>query len=123
MAPAESGDCLFTHSNSDPCPRQALLSRLSQSACSHHQKNRPLRQLHAVLRRHLQQRLESGHYLMGADYTIADIATWPWVRTLGGFYDAHEALGLDDFPTVNVWLATCADRPASKSAINIPPRG
>lgn len=71
----------------------------------------------------LEQRLESGHYLMGADYTIADIATWPWVRTLGGFYDAHEALGLDDFPTVNVWLATCADRPASKSAINIPPRG
>ena len=55
MAPAESGDCLFTHSNSDPCPRQALLSRLSQSACSHHQKNRPLRQLHAVLRRHLQE--------------------------------------------------------------------
>ena len=57
MAPAESGDCLFTHSNSDPCPRQALLSRLSQSACSHHQKNRPLRQLHAVLRRHLHQEL------------------------------------------------------------------
>ena len=60
MAPAESGDCLFTHSNSDPCPRQALLSRLSQSACSHHQKNRPLRQLHAVLRRHLHLSLYPG---------------------------------------------------------------
>ena len=62
MAPAESGDCLFTHSNSDPCPRQALLSRLSQSACSHHQKNRPLRQLHAVLRRHLQPEVGGNNF-------------------------------------------------------------
>ena len=73
MAPAESGDCLFTHSNSDPCPRQALLSRLSQSACSHHQKNRPLRQLHAVLRRHLHEPVVAKHLAVDEN---AEVLVW-----------------------------------------------
>ena len=70
----------------------------------------------------LQGRLDNRQFLMGDDYTIADIALWPWVRTLGGFYDAAKELGLDDFPAVNAWLERCAERPASQKAVNIPSR-
>ena len=35
---------------------------------------------------------------MGDDYTIADIATFPWVRNLIGFYEARELVGFADFP-------------------------
>ncbi len=40
------------------------------------------------LLRVLDQRLEGRAWIMGDDYTIADIATFPWVRNLIGFYEA-----------------------------------
>lgn len=67
--------------------------------------------------------LEKSEYIAGQDYTIADIALWPWVRTLGGFYDAAEALSLDDFTAIGEWLEKCSNRPASIKAVNIPSRG
>jgi GST-like protein len=70
----------------------------------------------------LEGRLENREFIMGADYTIADIASWPWVRTLTGFYGAGEAVGFDKFKNVARWLEACANRPASLRAINIPAR-
>ena len=70
----------------------------------------------------LETRLENREYIMGGEYTIADVATWPWVRTLGGFYEADEVIGLDDFERVDDWLERCSLRPASRLAINIPER-
>ncbi|MEM7291698.1 MAG: glutathione binding-like protein, partial [Pseudomonadota bacterium] len=70
----------------------------------------------------INQQLEKSEYIAGDDYTIADIALWPWVKTLGGFYDANEELKLDDFKAVGEWLETCTARPASQKAINIPGR-
>ncbi len=69
----------------------------------------------------LEQRLGERDYLLGDAYSIADIATWPWVRTLGDYYDAGEILGLSDYPRVGAWLGRCAGRPASRKAIAIPP--
>ena len=70
----------------------------------------------------LEQRLQGRQWIMGDDYTIADVAAWPWVRTIGGFYEAGTLVGLDAMPRVNDWLERALARPASQKALNIPPR-
>lgn len=70
----------------------------------------------------LDKRLEGRANIMGEEYTIADIATWPWVRTVTDFYGAGDEVGIDDFTNVLRWAKASAERPASKAAINIPPR-
>jgi GST-like protein len=71
----------------------------------------------------LESRLEGRDYIMGDHYTIADIAIWPWLRTLTGFYEAGEIVGIDLFARVLAYLDRCAGRPASLKAVNIPARG
>ena len=70
----------------------------------------------------LNGQLEKTAYVSGDDYTIADLSLWPWIRTLGGFYDASAELELDKHKALNAWLEKCSNRPASKKAINIPAR-
>ena len=71
----------------------------------------------------LNQRLEGRAWLMGADYTIADIATWPWVRNLVGFYGAGEIVGFADFPHLARALEAFVARPAVQRGLTIPARG
>ena len=70
----------------------------------------------------IEQQLKKSEFIAGSEYTIADIALWPWIKTLGVFYDASDELELDTFPTTGKWLDKCSERPASKKAINIPAR-
>lgn len=51
-------------------------------------------------------------WIVGEDYTIADIATLGWVRNLIGFYDAGELVGFDDFTNAKAWLDRGLARPA-----------
>ncbi|WP_020397971.1 glutathione binding-like protein [Kordiimonas gwangyangensis] len=60
----------------------------------------------------LEARLEGRDYLVD-EYTIADMATFPWVNCLEEFYDATAHVGLDDFPNVQAWRARCNARPAA----------
>jgi GST-like protein len=60
----------------------------------------------------LEDRLTKFPYIAGSEYTIVDIAHFPWVDCLGTFYKAGEELGLADFPRVQDWLARCKSRPA-----------
>src|SRR3546814_20490946 len=53
----------------------------------------------------LDQHLANRAWMIGDEYTIADIATFPWVRNLIGFYEAREIAGFDDFPNVARVLA------------------
>lgn len=62
-------------------------------------------------------------WIMGDDYTIADMATLPWVRNLVGFYEAGELVGFDDFVHVKRALETFVARPAVVRALDIPSRG
>ena len=66
------------------------------------------------LYRVLDQRLADHEFLAG-DYSIADIATWPWVRL-------HTWAGVetDDMPNLNRWLATMAARPACVRGVEVP---
>lgn len=70
----------------------------------------------------LNQRLEGRDWIMGQDYTIADIATFGWVRNLIGFYEAGDLVGIQDFPNVTRVLAAFVARPAVASGLNIPKR-
>jgi GST-like protein len=69
----------------------------------------------------LETRLTGKQFIMGDDYTIADIAIFPWVNGLSAFYKGDEALGLADFKNVNDWLTRCMDRPASKTGMKVAP--
>jgi GSH-dependent disulfide-bond oxidoreductase len=70
----------------------------------------------------LNQRLEGRDWILGDTYSIADIATFPWVRNLAGFYEAGELVGIQDFPNVTRALAAFLARPAVERGLNIPKR-
>ncbi|AGB81752.1 glutathione S-transferase [Serratia sp. FGI94] len=70
----------------------------------------------------LETRLENREWIMGADYTIADISLLGWVRNLIGFYEARELVSFDSFPRVGAWLERGLERPAVQRGLNIPAR-
>ena len=63
----------------------------------------------------LDRRLEGRDYLCG-DYSLADMACWPWTRNPGKY-------GMDpaDFPNVQAWGRRMAERPAVKTALALEP--
>ncbi|HMO48730.1 MAG TPA: glutathione S-transferase N-terminal domain-containing protein [Rubrivivax sp.] len=68
----------------------------------------------------LEQRLSSRAWIMGDDYGIADIATFPWVRNLVGFYGAGELVGFDAFAQVQRALQAFVARPAVMRGLQVP---
>jgi GST-like protein len=68
----------------------------------------------------LERRLEGRDWIMGDEYTIADIATFPWVNALFGFYGAGELVGRDAHPNVVRVLQVFLARPAVASGLRIP---
>ena len=70
----------------------------------------------------LEGRLEGRDWIMGEDYTIADIAILGWVRNLIGFYEAGDLVGFADFPRVAAWLERGLARPAVQRGLTIPAR-
>ncbi len=70
----------------------------------------------------LEARLDGRQWLMGDDYTIADIATLGWVRNLIGLYDAGALVGYDRLKNVPIWLERGLARPAVQRGLEIPKR-
>lgn len=70
----------------------------------------------------LDKRLSGQDWIMGADYTIADVATLGWVRNLVGFYGAADLVGYGDFRQVAAWLERGLARPAVQRGLAIPPK-
>jgi GST-like protein len=68
----------------------------------------------------LNQRLTDHLWLLGETYSIADIATFPWVRNLLGFYEAGDLVGISDFAHVTRALKTFLERPAVQRGLTIP---
>lgn len=64
-------------------------------------------------------------WIMGEQFTIADIAIWPWVRNMveESGYDAGELVGWKNFPQLQRVLASFVARPGVQKGLNIPPRG
>ncbi|NYA46570.1 glutathione S-transferase N-terminal domain-containing protein [Serratia fonticola] len=70
----------------------------------------------------LEERLQGRDWIMGSEYTIADISLLGWVRNLIGFYEARDVVEFDNFPLVSQWLERGLARPAVQRGINIPAR-
>ncbi len=68
----------------------------------------------------LDKHLEGKSWMMGDPYTIADIAIFPWVRAIPGFYDAGALVGWSDFRNVARVLEAFVARPAVAKGLNIP---
>ena len=71
-----------------------------------------VRRLYGVL----DARLADRDYVAGGDYSIADIAIYPWV-----FRRDWHRVDLNDFPNVNRWFETLGARPAVQRGMDIPP--
>jgi GST-like protein len=68
----------------------------------------------------LDARLVGRDWIMGAEYTIADVAMLGWVRNLITFYEARELVGFDDLKRVPAWLERWLARPAVQRGLTIP---
>ncbi len=66
------------------------------------------------LHRVLEKRLSEAPYLAGGEYSIADIATFPWLR-----FPERRGVNLDDFPHVKRWHDAIASRPAVQRGVEI----
>ena len=70
----------------------------------------------------LDARLANRQWLMGDEFTIADVAHIGWIKNLIGFYDAGELVSIKDFRNVLAWLDRCLARPAVERGLTIPDR-
>ncbi len=68
----------------------------------------------------LDKHLDGKAWVLGNDYSIADIAIFPWIRNLYGFYEAADLVGRSDFKNVDRVLAEFVKRPAVEKGLTIP---
>lgn len=90
-----------------------------------YEDKRPLERYRAETQRLLgvlEARLAGRDWIMGDDYTIADVALIGWVRNLIGFYEAAELVDYKSLTHVPAWLARGLARPAVQRGLEIPPR-
>jgi len=86
---------------------------------------RPLERYRAESKRLLgvlETRLAGRQWIMGDEYTIADISLLGWVRNLIGFYGAGELVEYDTLKNVPAWLERGLARPAVQRGLEIPKR-
>ncbi|WP_211451502.1 glutathione binding-like protein [Collimonas antrihumi] len=62
----------------------------------------------------IDKQLSQHHYLAGNEYTIADIATFPWIRSW-----KNQGIELGDFPHLKAWFDTISARPAVKRGVEV----
>jgi len=70
----------------------------------------------------LNLRLADREWIMGDTYTIADVATFPWINNLIGFYEAGDLVGITEFTHVRRALGAFLARPAVARGLEIPQR-
>ena len=70
----------------------------------------------------LEGQLEKHEFVHGDEYTIADIAIFPWLRGARDFYKAGDAFAMDSFVHTMAYLERCLARPAVQRGLLVPPR-
>ena len=70
----------------------------------------------------LNRQLADRDWIMGDTFTIADVATFPWINNLIGFYEAGDLVGIKEFPHVSRTLSSFLARPAVAKGMGVPAR-
>jgi len=86
---------------------------------------RPLERYQAETKRLLgvlETRLDGLPWIMGDDYTIADISLLGWVAQSDRFYGARDLVEFDSLERLPAWLERCLARPAVQRGLDIPKR-
>lgn len=68
----------------------------------------------------IEQQLTQHDWIVGDDYSIADIAIFPWIHCLMEFYGAGELIGIDNYPQVQQRLRLFLNRPAVQRGMLVP---
>ena len=63
----------------------------------------------------MDKRLDDARYLAGDDYSIADMATWPWLSRF-----EWQGIDLNKYPNVRRWYVEISERPAVQKGYDIP---
>ena len=106
-------------------PMFGQLGFFNKFAGKDYEDKRPLQRYVAESKRLLgvlDGRLDGRQWIMGSDYSIADIATIGWVRNLITFYEARDLVEFDSYAHVARWLDTALGRPAVQRGLEIPAR-
>lgn len=108
-------------------PMFGQLGFFHKYAGSEWEDKRPLERYRAETKRLLgvlDRRMAGRTWIMGDDYTIADIALLGWVRNITNpaGYNARELVGFDDFKNLGPWLDRWMARPAVIKGLEIPAR-
>jgi GSH-dependent disulfide-bond oxidoreductase len=106
-------------------PMFGQLGFFNKFAGREYEDKRPLERYRAEAERLLgvlETRLTGRDWIMGDDYTIADVATVGWVRNLITFYEAREIVRFDVLKAVPAWLDRALARPAVQRGLTIPAR-
>ncbi|OJY90530.1 MAG: glutathione S-transferase [Lysobacterales bacterium 63-13] len=104
-------------------PMFGQLGFFNKFAGREYEDKRPLQRYVAESKRLLgvlDGRLDGREWIMGNDYSIADIATIGWVNNLITFYEARELVEFDRFANVGAWLGRAMARPAVQRGLVIP---
>lgn len=67
----------------------------------------------------LDGRLSDRDHIMGRDYTIVDIATFPWVRSVMRLCEPEDHIDMASFRNVTAWFERCMDRPAVQRGVTV----
>lgn len=70
----------------------------------------------------LEQQLSKTEFIANDEYTIADIAIFPWLRGARDFYNASDDFRMPEFSHTMAYLERCLQRPAVQRGLLIPPR-
>ncbi len=63
----------------------------------------------------LNERLTGRDFIVGSEYTIADMACWPWISRF-----EWQEINLNDFPALKDWYLRIAERPATRRGYDVP---
>jgi GSH-dependent disulfide-bond oxidoreductase len=108
-----------------PGPMFGQLGYFHKFAGREIEDKRPLERYRAESRRLLdvlESRLQGRDFVMGRDFSIADISLVGWVRNLITFYEARALVGFDELQAAPGWLDRCLARPAVQRGLTIPAR-
>ncbi|BDM64207.1 glutathione S-transferase [Shewanella sp. NFH-SH190041] len=80
--------------------------------------NRYLNEITTILN-YIEQQLNGKTFLIDEQYSIADIAIFPWVIWIINFYHVDKVIDMNNYPAINGWVDRCCNRPKTRVGLDV----